>query len=164
MAGTSHPVYVFYNDALNGSQVVPVSPMRATRCCSFHRLSYWGCAIALVRDVKRIGSNRMAKLLPVCIPWHCLLCPNMGSWAPPGSFLPDIVAANLNSMRGRTRGEGGPHVDPTEPPTWAIRLMGLTGRAVDARDLPQEDPELDAYLSERNLRGVVVFHDDREQE
>jgi hypothetical protein len=77
MAGKSHPLYVFYNDAQHGGHVLSNRPLRSTCCSSFRGLSVWGCMIARAQDVRSTGSRKMKDLLPPSNPWHCLLCPQI---------------------------------------------------------------------------------------
>jgi len=159
MVGTSHPVYVFYNDKQHGGQVVSGNGAAAACCDPSQSRNDWGCTIAHAAQVKCVSSNRMADLLSVSMPWHCLLCPNRAR----RKRLPYIVATNLNSIFHET----DRFVEPTEPAKWVKRLMELAARStrrLAESDMRSNDPELDAYLTKRNLAGVVVFHGDLEQE
>jgi hypothetical protein len=74
------PHYCFYNYWDGPAAASPFWP-----CPSIDRhLPLWGCAIAdglAVWELHRAGSHSLTDILPVCLPWHCLVCC-------PGRFTP----------------------------------------------------------------------------
>lgn len=162
-AGTHHPYYVFYNDGLQGVRCLRASATSSFRCGSFKSDEHWGCMIARAQDVRRVGSNAMTDLLPVSMPWHCMLCPHRAA-AAPGSMamaLPDLVAANLSAaVAPSSEGLDTPFLQPGEPPewveyvqAWADRTVGITadGGFVAA------DRAIEDYLEEHDLAGLALF-------
>jgi hypothetical protein len=169
-AGTHHPYYVFYNDRLQGVRCLRASATSSFRCGSFKGDEHWGCMIARAQDVKRVGSNAMTDLLPVSMPWHCMLCPHRAA-AALGSMamaLPDVVAANLaNAVRlVDDTGDLNP-ILPTDPPEWVELVQAWADRTVGiAADggFVAADRAIEDYLEEHDLAGLALFSGQLEEE
>lgn len=68
-AGTSIPVYVFYNHDLGiNSQL-----LTAGGEAGYYGRSYWGCSIASAQRVKKANSNKLSALSKIMKPWHRLV-------------------------------------------------------------------------------------------
>jgi hypothetical protein len=163
-----HPFYVFYNDALQGEIFRYSSSSSHFNCGSFRGPSHWGCMIARAQDVQQINSNTIAKLLPVSMPWHCLLCPILASSRNGVGrlTLPDIVAANLNVGSRYFGADERIEVKPTDPPAWVrfVQTAAETPSGTTADGIvPPPNRELEAYLENHNLAGVVLFTGDIEE-
>lgn len=169
-SGTHHPYYVFYNDGLQGARCLRASTSRHFRCGSFRGDDHWGCMIARAQDIKRVGSNAMADLLPVSMPWHCMLCPHLAGVGPSHSHwsLPDVVAANLtNALRlaGDT-GDVNP-ILPTDPPEWVELVQAWSDRSAGITadgGFVAADQAIEDYLEEHDLSGLALFSGQLEQE
>ena len=69
---------------------------------SYHRPSFWGCAIALPRDVELVGSDNAKLLRSYETPWHNLVCLGLSN----DDDLPKSVAQKVGRMaRARPFGE-----------------------------------------------------------
>jgi hypothetical protein len=172
-SGIHHPYYVFYNDGLHGSRCLRGGAIGQFHYGSFPGDDHWGCMIAHAQDVKRVGSNAMVDLLPVSMPWHCMLCPHrVSSWVVAsgvnGPSLPDVVAANLSAAKyTATDGDDRSSIQPSEPPEWVRLVQRLSERSasrVEDGEGADIDPAIEAYLEEHDLSGLAIFSGHLEQE
>lgn len=136
-----HPCYVFYN----GADLVPrsngVSLLKNHGSCGkFRGPSYWGCSISDAYVVQRVNSDKMANLLPVMKPWHCLL----SNGSTNSADLAEIVALNFSSL---CEEKSMTAFKPTSLPHW-INLL----RSADATQVNMLE-----YLEEHNLQGVAMI-------
>jgi hypothetical protein len=169
-SGAHHPYYVFYNDGLQGVRCLRASATSSFRCGSFKGDEHWGCMIARAQDVKRVGSNAMTDLLPVSMPWHCMLCPHRAA-AALGSMamaLPDVVAANLSAAVAlSSEGLDTPFLQPGEPPEWVEHVQAWADRTVGITadgGFVAADRAIEDYLEEHDLAGLALFSGQLEQE
>jgi hypothetical protein len=170
-ARSHHPYYVFYNDGIQGAQCLSKRPSNQLRCGSFPGVDeHWGCMIARAADVRRIGSNAMADLLPASMPWHCMLCPYRAAIGPSGigATLADVVAANLSElMRLSGDADDGNPIVPGQPPEWVALLQDWfrqKERMPSDVKVASPDTKIDVYLEEHNLAGLALFSEPIEPE
>jgi hypothetical protein len=162
-SGAHHPYYVFYNDGLQGKQCLQTCKTHHFRCRSFTGNDHWGCMIARAQDVKRVGSNEMIDLLPVSMPWHCMLCPHLAAavLGPIPMVLPDVVAANLSAaLAPSSGGHETPLLKPAEPPEWVEHVLAWYDRSVlitAEGGFVAADRVIEDYLDEHDLRGLALF-------
>ncbi|GBF59251.1 hypothetical protein PbB2_02943 [Candidatus Phycosocius bacilliformis] len=152
-----YPVFVLYNDRATYKLKRPVCG-----CKSYRGLSYLGCTLASAYSVKHLKECNPTTLNPICIPWHCILCPVRSK---PSPSLPEVVAGSINA---RAIGDGK-LADPAEQRCNVISTPNLfrahlenvanTDRsvysAVSAMD--EHNARLERYLEERELTGALLI-------
>lgn len=68
-AGTSIPIYVFFNHAHGNNSRL----LQGGGEAPYRGRSYWGCSIACAKRVQSSGSNKLSALKPLMRPWHRLI-------------------------------------------------------------------------------------------
>lgn len=152
-----YPVFVFYNDRTAYKLKKPVCG-----CQSYRGLSYLGCTLASAHSVKHLKECNPTTLKPLCIPWHCILCPvNLI----PSSSLPEIVAGSINTRVF----EDGLLAYPTEqrcnvistPELFRAHLENVanTDRSVHSASSAKDKHQarFEGYLEERELAGALLI-------
>ena len=117
--------------------------------------------IAHAQDVRSTKFNTMVGLLPISMPWHCMLCPHRARVGPSsvGMTLPDIVAASLSTLKSEDAGDRRP-IEPGEPPEWVdlLQRLPMPDKTTMASGEPTaSESALNKYLKEHELFGLVLF-------
>lgn len=149
-AGTSIPIYVFYNGLNNF--VIPLKWLISQSCrpsCSM--ISDWGISMCSANTVNAALSD--GNTYPInlnMVPWHYLVCPKSCTQNPSNFDLPSIVGASLQSLfMDGDRKYDQHNFDPTKKrPSWVGQLneVGFGG-----------EEALDSFMIESNLRGIAVI-------
>lgn len=147
-AGSSIPIYVFYNSLFNFR--LPLSWTYQFLGC--HSIFDWGismCGAYTVEDAIKRKCNKQEFLSMV--PWHYLVCAECCSDKPNQFDLPTIVG---NSLRLLFEADDGAVHEPynfqpnNNPPNWVkfLKEPDYTNNSI-----------LDEYMLEFNLRGIVIM-------
>jgi hypothetical protein len=140
------PLYCFYNFPVTKGQL----NAKKGQCGHGYRgPSFWGCSLAFPEDVKEKKSDELAKLEPIMIPWHRLVCK---------SSRTDMVSAVRAFLR--EAGRRDEETAPRQLPPYVTRLIELADQTRES-----EYPTFwgDEYWSigggPEDISGIVLLRD-----
>ena len=160
-AGTSIPIYVFYNSVsafanLNYVQTHIHWGLSRLLALAHWQLSDWGITMCSAYSVQsaNYGKNNSLKGFQT-IPWHNLVCHKCWQNKPKDDDLPSMVGNSLSEMfsfdvDSIPSKERSPHnFEPSQTsPEWVSTLK---------EDASQENEKLIQHMKETNLRGVAII-------
>lgn len=155
-----NPAYCLY---VHSRKIAPLWRKSMSCFVPWHWPNQFGCLIADAAAVKSTGSNKLADLAHVCLPWHHLVCEWLPSPYPGGSLADSAFVAlkysrdTASEMVSEMKGVDSPLCEPVQ------QLPSYLSRLVEGGDA-KIDRELLQRAKEKKLQGVVVIQEQEDEE